>query len=72
MTFHQKYPEAYEDECGTVWVNRAAAEAAGRRGCARLSWSIPARSKRWQTVGTPEMVDTVLFTVAGVKPERLA
>lgn len=28
MTFEQKYPEAYEDECGTVWVNKAAAEAA--------------------------------------------
>lgn len=28
MTFQQKYPEAYEDECGTVWVNKAAADAA--------------------------------------------
>src|ERR1700743_1175471 len=27
MTFEQKYPEAYEDECGTVWVSKAAADA---------------------------------------------
>lgn len=27
MTFQQKYPEAYEDDLGTVWVNKAAADA---------------------------------------------
>lgn len=28
MTFQQKYPEAFEDDCGTVWVSKQAAEAA--------------------------------------------
>lgn len=55
MKFEQKYPEAYEDECGTVWVNKAAEEAADwtyEHGDAFLEnvlgWSMAEAIENWE------------------------